>query len=241
MTRPMLLALALGALACAPRPVDVTAYGEELVEDGIPAEVFVDGWEVSFARFDARLADVALEASGERVSASEAERIVDLAAASDGEGHFVAALPPRAAYEDLTFTVGPSATAPALRVEGTASRGDVTKSFAWSFETETTYVCAPRAASDPDVGVAQITIHADHLFYDDLDSPEPNVAFDLIAAADADEDGVVTRDELQGTDIRTEERYQVGSRGISDLWRYLEAQSGTVGHIDGEGHCNTRR
>ncbi|MEZ4472315.1 MAG: hypothetical protein R3F60_16270 [bacterium] len=63
------------------------------------------------------------------------------------------------------------------------------------------------------------------------------MAFDLIAAADADGDGLVTEAELAAVDISTQERYQVGSRPISDLWRFIEQQATTVGHIDGEGHC----
>ena len=60
---------------------------------------------------------------------------------------------------------------------------------------------------------------------------------DLVAAADADADGVITQVELAALDITTQARYQVGSRDITDLWGYISAQTATVGHIDGEGHC----
>lgn len=236
---PASLLVASCLLACAPPPLSVSAYGEDFVEDGIPADVFVDGWQVRFERFNARVANVALESSGTVISDVIPERIVDLAARSDGAGHGIGVLTPRQAFDALVFTLAPDGDVPALYVEGSASKGDVTKSFAWSFATDTTYVCAPGALDDPAVSATQLTIHADHLFYDDLDAADPNVAFDLMAAADADDDGLITRAELEATDITTEERYQVGSRDIADLWGFVEAQSRTVGHIDGEGHCDT--
>ena len=70
----------------------------------------------------------------------------------------------------------------------------------------------------------------------------PNVAFDLIAAADdagdGDGDGDVTRAELEATDITGEARYGVGNAtDVTDLWAFIDRQASTVGHIDGEGHC----
>ena len=62
---------------------------------------------------------------------------------------------------------------------------------------------------------------------------------DLIAASDADPDGVVTQAELLDRDLTTEARYQVGSQHIDNLWDYMSALSRTVGHVDGEGECKT--
>ena len=127
---------------------------------------------------------------------------------------------------------------PAQLLEGTATKGGEMVSFSWPFQTDTRYVdCASTAELAEGDPKSQITIHADHLFYDDLDSEEPNVAFDLVASADTDADGEVTPDELRAVDITGESRYQVGSRNVTDLWSYIEVQTSTVGHIDGEGHC----
>lgn len=88
----------------------------------------------------------------------------------------------------------------------------------------------------------EITIHGDHLFYDDLFSETPNVAFDLIAAADKDGDGVITELELRKLDIRAQDRYQVGDlTAITDLWSFIEQQTTTLGHFNGEGHCDSTR
>jgi hypothetical protein len=111
--------------------------------------------------------------------------------------------------------------------------------FAWGFAGVTRYVDCETAArvEAGGVGASQLTIHADHLLYDDLVSAEPRVVFDLIAASDGDGDGVVTAAELEGRDISGEARYQVGNAAVDDLWGFVAAQVGTLGHIDGEGHC----
>ena len=86
-----------------------------------------------------------------------------------------------------------------------------------------------------------------HLFYDDAISDEPNVAFQLMADADANGDNAVTLDELAAVDIRAQARYQVGSlktpagHTITNLRQFLEYQVITLGHINGEGHCEDQR
>lgn len=239
---PLLFLLPLATACGAPATVDVTAYGEAYVEDRIPADDTVDGWEIVFDRFAVNLLDLGAEDADGREVGYLAERAsVDLAAASDGAGHSIASGDVDAVADVLRVRVAPDDDTPALVVEGRAWRGDVEKTFAWSFDTETTYRCAP--ASFPlapgDVVTAQLTMHADHLFYDDLDEDEPNVAFDLVAAADTDGDDVVTEEELRATDLAGQARYQVGSRDIDELFSFIAAQTRTLGHVDGEHHCDT--
>ncbi len=87
----------------------------------------------------------------------------------------------------------------------------------------------------------QITIHGDHLFMDSLVEMEPSLRFDAIAAADADHDGDVTLEELEAvsqTAFEALDHYDVDpDSGITDLRAYLTYLATTVGHIDGEGHC----
>jgi hypothetical protein len=254
--RATLLCLGLGLLssACADpgqTTLRITAYGEEFIEDEIPADVLVDGWELDFSRFLVAFGEV--EADGEALAGTF---VVDLTQGSGGEGHelgtvtlpaegrphlafrvapFAIATPVSATEDDVMTLVAAGAS---ILVEGTATKGGEVVSFSWPFGTDTHYVdCASTAelaAGDPK---SQITVHADHLFYDDLDSSTPNTAFDLVAEADVDGDGEVTPDELRALDITTQARYQVGSRDVTDLWSYIEVQTSTVGHIDGEGHC----
>ena len=128
----------------------------------------------------------------------------------------------------------------AVYVEGVATKADVTKRFAWGFEgTQRYFPCESTATFTAGVAEVQLTIHGDHLFYDDLTAEEPNVAFDVVASADTDDDGEITVEELTARDITGEARYQVGSFPVTNLYAFIEHQIGTLGHIDGEGHCET--
>lgn len=250
-----LLSLGLLAGACSDAgqaTLRVTAYGEEFIEDRIPADVLVNGWEIDFRRFLVAVSEV--EADGEPLAGAF---VVDLTQASGGEGHALGTITvPAESQPALGFRVTPlddatpvAATADdvatlvdagaSLWVEGSATKGGQVIDFAWAFSTDTRYVECQSTAELVDGGDAQsqLTFHADHLFYDDLDSETPNVAFDLVAAADTDADGEVTEAELRALDITTQTRYQVGSRSVTELWSYIEVQTGTLGHIDGEGHC----
>lgn len=105
-------------------------------------------------------------------------------------------------------------------VAGSATKGDEVETFTWGFTGRTRYEACEseavvKAATQASV---QLTIHGDHLFYDDLFSETPSVRFDLIAAADGDGDGDITQAELAAVDIRPLANYQVGSTGITNLW-----------------------
>ena len=236
----------------------VSIYGEAFIEEEIPAEEVMDGWSIDFTRF--LIAVDSLSASGGSSVTVEGAYVFDLTEGSGGAGHVVSSQEaPTGDYTSLTYRVGAVSAAEAgagasmedvavmvdmgysVYVEGVATKGGDTKTFAWGFTTDTTYTNCETTAkvTEGAAGESQLTIHADHFFYDDLVSEEPNVAFDLIASADTDGDGQVTEAELRAVDITTQARYQVGSADISDLWGFIEAQSRTLGHIDGEGHCDT--
>lgn len=253
-TGTMLLGLGLLSSGCADpgeTSLRITAYGEEYIEDEIPSDALVDGWTIDFRRFLIAITEVA--ADGEPLDGTF---VVDLTQASGGDGHELGSIAlPAAGMPAVEFRVAPFDTATpvsatdddvatlsdagaSLWVEGTATKGDRTVSFAWAFTTDTHYVeCHSTADLAGDAPKSQLTLHADHLFYDDLDSSTPNTAFDLVASADTDGDGEVTEAELRALDITGQTRYQVGSRNVTELWSYIEVQTSTVGHIDGEGHC----
>lgn len=236
----------------------LSVYGEAFIEEGIPAEAFADGWSVTFDTFLIALPMVEVSAGGASPHRLAGEALFDLTEGSGGAGHLIDTLTvPQGAYDHLDYTVGPLTGTPAhsnasaaqieqmleggyaLWVSGAATDGADTFTFAWGFTGARTYTgCEIDAAVGEAPGASQLTIHADHLFYDDLESEAPNVAFALIASADANEDGEITLEELAAVDITGEARYQVGSRDIEDLRAFIEAQVGTVGHIDGEGHCD---
>jgi hypothetical protein len=258
--------LCLSLAACgggddAPGMLSVSIYGEDLVEDGIPADELVDGWEITFDRFLVSVGDVRVAAAGEPPAIDDgAYRIFDLARSSGGDGHPLLAVEvPGGFYEDLGYRIAPAAAAVAgnaeaadvdlmtgggfsIYAEGVAVKDQVAKTFAWGFTGATRYgACEAGARVDGGEAGVEITIHADHLFYDDLVAEEPNLAFDLKAAADdlGNADGIVSEEELAAIDIRDQARYQVGPfSDVIDLWTFIDRQSATVGHVDGEGHCD---
>lgn len=244
--------------------ITATAYGEEFIEDGIPVEVFGDGWAVQFDKFLISIGDPKAKAGeGGAEVGDDGMYIVDLAQPSAGAGYELATFAaPAGHYDHYGYRIAPSPTALAINVapadaaamaaagysiwlQGRATRGGVTKTLDWGFALRLGHShCEADARVRDDAVTMQSTIHADHFFYDDAVSDEPGVAFQLIADSDADGDGAVTLAELAARDIRGETRYQVGSKRdakgdpITNLGQYLELQATTLGHINGEGHCD---
>lgn len=207
--------------------VQLTAWGEDYVEEGIPAEEFDDGWAVEFENFIVTIKDVKVGG----VTLPDPDP-VDLAKPSDGKGHkLTKAQVPAGEYTNSSFVITQ------VDVKGKATKEDLEKTFDWSFNYPTAYTnCEPTTVvKDGETTTFQVTLHSDHLFGDSLVSEEPNVVFDKIAGADADGDGVITKEELEGTDPGT---YDAGNLTLDDLWSWLEAATGTLGHADGEGHCD---
>ena len=115
-----------------------------------------------------------------------------------------------AASDDVQYMIDNGLS---VYVEGTASDGTTDVSFAWGFETDTTYdPCHSKGelAADGTADI-QITIHGDHFFYDSAVSEDPDLRFNDIALADADSDGEVTEAELLDYDFTSLPNYMVGS------------------------------
>src|SRR5690606_7935251 len=130
-------------------------------------------------------------------------QVFELAQDTGGDGVAVGSLVvPAGHWHSFSYTLAPGVNAPgpgvdealvaqlssegySVWVEGTATRGAESFSFAWGFSDATTYSgCEVDLILDTDgAGAMEATIHADHLFYDDLESEEPDLAFDLIASA----------------------------------------------------------
>lgn len=227
-----LLAIPCLNLACSSTDgegtVTVTAYGESFIEEGIPASEMSDGWKIDFERFDVTIEDVKL--GGEELSDIES---VDLSKGSSGEGHELGILlVSEGDHTDSSFSITH------VDVEGQAMKGDVTKTFHWIFDQLTAYGECETTTSVADGGSTtfQITVHADHLFYDSLVAEEPDLLFGPLAKADENDDGKITEEELSSADIGP---YDRGSDDdIDNLWAFLNGQAKTLGHVDGEGHCH---
>jgi hypothetical protein len=206
--------------------ISVRAYGESFIEDGIPASDVDDDWAIDFSRFDVSLRDIVV---GD-VALADPDP-VGVHESSNGEGHEVGTVSVAAGDYD-----SPSFSITQVEVEGSAKKGGVTKTFAWTFDSTTRYARCETSTEvkKNETASFQITVHADHLFYDSLVSEEPQLLFQPLADADADEDGEISSVELSDADIGA---YDPGNADIDDLWSFLVAQHRTLGHVDGEGHC----
>lgn len=242
MKRFLLLSLVLAACGDDGYTGTITAsvYGEEFIEEGIPSDVFADGWAVAFTTFEVNVGKFAAKAGEGAAEVGDPElHTVDLAQPTAGAGTELAMFDaPAGTYDHYGYAVE------GIHVVGTATIESTTKNFDWTFTTKLGYThCEMNNAIDGTNVDMQSTIHADHLFYDSATSTEPEVRFQLIANADMNGDNSITLEELALQDIRGETLYQTGSlRGpdnlpIENMRQYITFQQTTVGHINGEGHC----
>lgn len=254
--------------------VSVSVWGEEYIEVGIPAEAFEDGWSVKYDRFLIALGDVsAKKADGARGSSLDRTLLFELTEAGPQRFGSIEGLAEgnwdEFGFSSLVATAdterSESASADDLElmvdagynvfVAGTATKGAARKQFAWGFSEPVRYAgCIDVRGGQEISGVvvadgadaeAQLTIHGDHLFYDDLASPDAKLRFDVIASADADDDGEVTLDELaaiQLADLSSAQgTYGVGAFDVDDMRGFVEAATTSLGHFNGEGHCRPER
>lgn len=208
--------------------VQVAVYGESFIEEGIPTAEMADDWSVTFDSFTVDIEDVVV--GGVTMPASEP---IEISGATDGAGHaLVAADVPAGSHEGPNFAIAE------VIVTGSATDGDTTKTFDWTFDQVTHYEECETTTEvvDGETSTFQITIHADHFFYDSLVSEDPDLVFQALADADENDDGEITAEELSNASVGD---YDVGNNAdIDDLWAWLVAQSQTLGHVDGEGHCD---
>jgi len=210
--------------------VQVTVFGESFIEEGISADELGDAWAVTFDRFSVTIDEVLI--SGVRLPVMGD---LDLTTPTGGSGQLLArASLPVGEHNGVRFDVT------RVEVTGRASKGEQVKTFDWVFDQPTRYSSCDALTVVREGGLSslEVTIHADHLLYDSLVAEEPQVLFQALADADLDQDGVITPTELERTDIGA---YDPGSAGeVSDLWAWLNAQSQTLAHVNGEGHCDAR-
>lgn len=259
-----------GATPVGKGKVTFTTWGEEYIESEIPKDVFVDGWSIKYSRFLITLRDVKVAgADGVVVAQMAKPKVFDMVKAGQKAVVSFPDLPAQA-YTKVSYQIGPVDAAAdlgdgvtaadrddlvkngaSLHVIGEATDGTTKKTFDWYFTVATLYEnCkADRDGKDTDGVVVtnggddvnQITIHGDHLFYDDLASPSAKVRFGNIAAADKDGDGKITLAELSAVKLasipKEKGTYGTGAASVDDLGAFVSALSRTVGHFRGEGEC----
>ncbi|WP_437827575.1 hypothetical protein [Sorangium sp. So ce1153] len=268
-------ALAAGALAgcggdgaSGTGSVAFSTWGEDYIEQEIPAADLADGWSIQYQKFLFVLRNVTV-----------ADREGNVGARMQGSilfDHTKAGAKPVVTFDDLearpwesvSYEIGPVdadtalegateedralmlAAGASVHIEATARKGDVEKRLDWTFSLATRYAdCKGERAGKETDGVlvtnggtdtVELTIHGDHFFYDDLQAATAARRFAPIAAADADDDGAVTLEELAAVRLGAIEEgtYGTGSAGnVDDLGAFVAALSRTIGHYRGEGEC----
>ncbi len=251
--------------------LEVTTWGEEYIEEEIPAEDLADGYSIKFDKFLIVLGKVRGQAtSGDDSFVSEETVLFDLVTPGPhrlaGFDALEAGDWERVGYSnppiDETTTRDASASAKdatlmrdggySVYVEGSATQGEDSYHFAWGFTHGTDYencITLVDGREQPGFTVGEgarttveLTIHGDHFFYDDLASPDAERRFQAYADADANEDGEVTLEELAEVklfDIPSDQGpYGTGDFSrVDNLREFMGALVSTLGHFNGEGHC----
>ncbi|MET0594666.1 MAG: hypothetical protein ABW133_18340 [Polyangiaceae bacterium] len=249
--------------------VSFSTWGEEYIEQEIPAADVEDAWTIHYEKFLVNLGHIVLADEGGKVAEMAGTKIFDHTKAGTKPVIAFDGLPARAlthvSYEILPANDASEAVdmgdvdkalmvsnGYSIYVEATATKGSESKKYKWGFKTATLYDrCKGELGGKETDGVVvtnggtdqpELTIHGDHLYYDDLQAKEAKVRFDNIAAADADRDNVITMEELIKVKLAAipaaNGPYGTGSAaGINDLGAFVTALSRTVGHFRGEGEC----
>ncbi len=265
---PLVCSFVLATGGCAGSGnLSLSTYGEDFIEAEIPAAFFADGWTVSFDRFLVSFAAATVaDAADVEAAALSTPTIMDLKAPGPIVIEDFGTLPAQR-FDNVSVVVAPDADAVAgsasadnssalidgghsVLVQGSASKGDDTATFTWAFDTATLYAgceteedgqgVVVRADEDNEV---QLTIHGDHLFYDDLASEDAVLRFDAIFAADGADgsaaDGDISEAELQAVDLTSLPIDQYGNAGAAEtLFDFINALSRTLVHLNGEGECS---
>ena len=212
-----------------------TTWGEEYIEEGIPAEEFEDGCSATFSTFEVEVTEAVLLDGNGDVAADAGPGRYDVT--DPGPQTMGTAAAKATFYDSARFVIAP-ASGDAVHAIGEVTCGGETKSFDWSFDTSTTYLCEPEDLTLAAGGSAttELTVHGDHFFYDGLEE-DAVVRGQAIVDADADSDGEVTLAELGAIDIASL-GYNVGPYSdVATLADFVTFLTRTLGHVDGEGHC----
>jgi hypothetical protein len=238
---------------------EVSTYGEPYIEEEIPAADFADGCNATFDTFQILVTQAALvDGDGTVVAEMPDAQVFDVAKAGP---HAVVSLEaPATFYDTARFQIAPSTTAVGGNVEdseaqaladsgdamwatGSLTCGGETAQFDWRFDTQSIYDCALEDLVIPNGGTdgTELTVHGDHFFYDGLENEDAEVRGQAVIDADADDDGMITQAELAAVPIAPL-GYQVGSNSdVTDLGAFIRHLTGSLGHVDGEGHCDVTR
>jgi hypothetical protein len=263
----------------------IRVSGEGAAKNGYPYEkngaliAFADGWSLRFSKYIASVGELRLASSDGSVAVEAPETYVADLHRGDPTVATYAGLAARrwdrfrfhvvAARPDAINLNGVDAADLARMVqggynywvEGEATKGDRTVTFAWGLRNPTRNANCTSGVDGTDGFVirnnattgAELTIHIDHLFWTSLGTERAELRFDAIAAVAGDDDHVAF-DELALqplADLRAPGggplvdeagaavAYDPGSVPLAapTLQAFMLASSASQAHVDGVGLC----
>ncbi len=237
--RPHLVSISLvlpSLVACGSGDWTVTTWGEEFIEEGIPATEFGDGCSAVYDRFEVEITSATLLHADEEVVGEVPSGRFELT--DPGPQELGSVSVPAGDYERVYYAIGPG-DSDAVRASGTVTCGDDTVSFDWSFSPSPRYRCLPLEVTVPEDGevTTELTIHGDHLFFDSLEDEGGTPQGQAIVDADGDGNAEVTLEELEAVAV-ADLGYPLGIHtDVTELGEFITLLVQGVGHVDGEGHC----
>ena len=214
----------------------MTTWGEEFIEQGLPASEFGDGCSAVYTSFEVEITSATLLHADEEVVGEVDVGRFELTTPGPQELGSVSVA--AGDYERVYYEIGPTAE-DAVRAVGSVTCGEDTVSFDWSFSPSSRYRCLPLeiAVSADGETVTELTIHGDHLFFDSLEDEGGTPQGQAIVDADADGNGDVTLAELEAVSV-ADLGYAVGIyTDVTQFSDFISLLVQGVGHVDGEGHC----
>lgn len=256
LARATMTSIAVLAAACSTK-ADLPKLGSmELTTSAPTAEkgfTTTDGWSITYGRFLVHVTAAEVAGADGVVAASATGVFLDQVAPGP-KSLLSATLRTARPWESVSLEIGPAAkdeenptlldpvkdadrdmmqaAGLSLYVEGKATKSSAVKTFKWGFTTDTTFgdceesnvpglVVPPDGKDTADIGMA-----GNVLFADDLAAGA--LRFDVIAGADANDDGDVTLDELKAVTLETARQgggaYATGDdAGVGDLGAFVQA------------------
>ncbi|MDC0668350.1 hypothetical protein [Nannocystis radixulma] len=234
----LLLSACAASEGTAERDISVLLADASFVEDGIHPSTIKDGWAVTFSQLQVSIGDVVLEDLSLDDTAQQYQ-IVDVVRAGEGlilgSAHRTSEHP-HSLIGGIGFTIASAAGSVAgnvdesdvermrtglysIYVEGTAQRGEETKSFSWGLTAGNAYMdCISQASFADEEPQVTISVRGDRLFGDE------ELVFDPFAASDANADGEIEEAELRNSELTLEGK---------NLWTWLEVHAGTLFSVEG--------
>jgi hypothetical protein len=242
-------------------------------EDGKSVTIIEDGWEVRYTKFLVNLRNYELaDDSGKSAFSAKQSFLVDHKKPGRKQLFTSAAIEAKA-YSKFSYEIAPVDASTQLAgadaadlalmkqgqysiyVAGEFTKGTEKKTFEFGFTTATRYEnCKAEVDGKEQSGVVvtnngranvELTIHGDHLVYDDL-GPTATGRVVPRVEADANNDGKITTAELENVKILDLQSKYTGRFGVANdssvvnLLKFEQALSRTIGHFNGEGECTAR-